>query len=40
MVQNYRKSCGSGAGPIDAAFDCMKNILNDQFSLQDFALTL
>ena len=29
---------GSGSGPIDAAFDCMKNILNDQFSLQDFAI--
>jgi len=29
---------GSGAGPIDAAFDCMKNILEDQFILEDFRI--
>lgn len=29
---------GSGAGPVDAAFDCMANIVGDEFQLEDFAI--
>lgn len=29
---------GSGAGPVDAAFDCMANIVGDKFQLEDFAI--